>query len=93
MYLLEACKIAKRKDSHQVVRLRKENRQFMEKREPQKNPLALLITKISKRDYGDFSLFFGIFLICVIVHNRCNQRFLDFFGEISKVLLDFREKF
>ncbi len=44
-------------------------------------------------DYADLQkrlrrFFFNIFLICVIVHNLCNQRFLRFFGNLSRNFLD-----
>ena len=41
--------------------------------------------QISIEDYTDSPSFFNSFLIHVIVHNRCNQRFLDF----SEIKLSF----
>ena len=51
-----------------------------------KNPLALLIRQISKKDYADFFILRCISDSCN-ANNRCNHRFLDFFRNLKILLI------
>src|SRR4030067_3870930 len=70
----------------------RERRSFWTRESSWKISDALLMTQISKEDYTDFP---DVSTDCVSVEsfpNRCNQRFLGFFRNLSRENWTFRPK-